>query len=309
MIVMIIIVILIGILLPALSGIKKKSMKVQSQAQCNALATASEAYLIQFRAPPGYLPEIYWQSWSPSSPTANESAVISLLGGVVNASVAGGVTWTVPTNTYYTSTIYINPQQIGSGTFYPTGGTARTFGAFYSPKATELVSVTGTAGTGTDITNATPMVHFVDVSSGVPLLYYRAIAGSTNASAVADGIVAPPTQPTNSFNRIANANYLYGTSIKGWYNQKKSMLSDNTISGGNATGGAGTTAANACVNLSYVLTSRTLGLTVRKGDYAWLSPGPDGIYFAYDQLATPVTQFTAFSQIDSFDDVQSSGGL
>lgn len=280
-IVMMIIVLLVAILLPALSSARRRAKKVAAQAQLASILAACESYQLANFSVPGYIDERTYASSGAlrSEITASEGLVLSLLGGGVSS---GG--WPVPG---LTPEVRIDVDKIGTG---ETRG--KQYGPYYSPKPEELVAITGTFG------NQNTVVELVDIWSGMPILYYRAISGKT----------VPVGNDENGAGKLltfSNADFLYSTAITTAYGETIDVRNNSLLSL--------TASPDANKNLAFCAVSEKLsnGATspndaddVLKGSYFLMSGGEDGIYLNKAQGAS----IANYDDLDNYDDLWTSGG-
>ena len=136
-----IIVILIGILLPALGRASAKARQTTTRTTMNEFAKACEAFHQEFGFYPGLVPE----SELASNPIMNstQNAVLHLMGGAVRRSQVDANTWdaysTANSETYSFATIddelRVAPEFIGRGPHV----NGRDYAPFYNPKDQEFV--------------------------------------------------------------------------------------------------------------------------------------------------------------------------
>jgi len=330
MVVIVILVLLIGILLPALHSARIKSMKTTNQAQLSSIAKACESYQTSYQGKaPGYFNDIKYGSDPGTDPdgiandssyyqnaTANEGLVLSLMGGVVrNPTSTNGPT----IGTAFSNQADIadmmghdddgNDQQIdidaiGLGPQSPSG---RQYGAFYTPKENELAVITGTTG---DDNN---MPEFVDGGGGQPILYMRATR-SDAANSVPVGWDGGGANH-ETYLRATVADYVHATALKsakgGTVNQSELSLFSDTKAGSAAAANdqlawwtiqpsasdlSGTSANNANEDDDVV-----------KGAFVLLASGPDETYC--DDLQNDDSPIDIIGDLKNFDDVAVSGGL
>jgi prepilin-type N-terminal cleavage/methylation domain-containing protein len=312
LVVITIIVILVGILMPALTTARARGRRIAAQAQVTALSVACESYAATFNAYPGYVDDAkIWQS--ASTPwekfTGTENLVLSLLGGVVKSPTPqiAPVNVTLVSGSLPTGHI-IDIAAIGPG---PTIVSGRTYGAFYAPKAGELYNVTGTR------VNDNNFPEIVDSTTGVPILYYRARSG-TVTSIVADNSNATAAQQA-AFVRNMNADYTATdklTTTGGVFDQtNSSLLSSSATAAGSA--------ANANKNMAWtVINTKLSDITppandpnngvndVPLGAFVLMSAGADGIYFGKDQTGATAAPYLISEAKDllKFDDIVVGGG-
>jgi len=271
LIVMIIIILLIGILLPALASVRARSKKLAARAQLTAISSACETYATTFGAYPGYFSEAELNSTSiflyRDYLTSNENMVLSLLGRV------GGTGWTI--NAGRTPNPTVNVTEVGTG---PRTAAGKTYGAFYSPKADELGVVTGGKFAGCDSNN---FPELIDPTTDQPILYWR-VARNGNAPV---GVAASD----GKYHSLAgNLHYLNGDSV-GREGGRKVSHQTSVLS--NLPSGSGSLNTSAD-NLAWFLTNGKLSNysngangsdDVLAGALGLMSPGPDKVYFDKSQ--------------------------
>ena len=195
-----IIVLLIGILLPALSKVNERAKKTQTSAIMEEFAKGCEAFRQEFGFYPGLVPEDILAADPKISGT--ENALLHLMGGGVSQddpaydSLDAGGGWQTITfgsgNNQYR--IKVNPSQIGKG---PRVG-GKSYAPFFSPKTEELAQVDGQIGRNGEVESKDTALgdrlpDLVD-AWGQPILYLRAVRSVGNLVGEAGGSSAPRTQ-------------------------------------------------------------------------------------------------------------------
>jgi len=307
-----IIVLLIGILLPALGKVNERAKRTQSAATMEEFAKACEAFRQEFGFYPGVVPEEVLVADPKISGT--ENALLHLMGGGINqddpafndSSTAG---WQVinfgsGANQY---SIKVNPAQIGKGT--RVGG--KNYAPFFSPKTEELAPADGQIGrNGQQETSETPigdrLPDLVD-AWGQPILYLRAVRSVGPLVGEAGGAAPPKRQfILDSINP-----YLNSTSL----GELGKSQSDSIIR--IATGD------NRAKTLGQIIRHPGMGNPTApetgtpKGQIVLISAGKDGIYFSrFDgpgSTAAPVTNIVTGTYgspqvVEQFDDIVVFGG-
>lgn len=282
-VVIFIIALLIGILVPVLSNARDTARSVAQEAQLAGIAQAIQSYQKTFDAYPGYFSEGRIAANSDDI-SSNENLVFSLLGGV-NQSGEG----TSIGSTDSGQAVHFDEDALGSG---PSVRSGRTYDAFYSPDSSELAEVQG------DIDNGLP--ELVDVSTGMPILYFRKQPGGTVP------VTADPSDG-GAYSLAGNSMYLENTyeAANGGDEYSSALRSLSLIAGGD------TAAAD---NLAWFAINPKLSdlsddspndaNDVAKGGFMLMSAGNDGIYVNSEQRATIENP----DDINQFDDVVVHGG-
>jgi len=174
MVVILIIGILVSILIPVVSSVRRKAQAAATLAQINAIRGAIEAYQGTFNAYPGPIPDHYMYQLAPgqnplpagvtgTQMTQAENMVLGLMGGLVDT--GGAITY--------------NPSDVGSGPRNLSMGAPGQHSAFYT-NTKELSS-----GQFSDKPNNAPscfdssVPEFVDrFNEPMPILYLRARKGA-----------------------------------------------------------------------------------------------------------------------------------
>jgi prepilin-type N-terminal cleavage/methylation domain-containing protein len=284
-IVMMIIVLLLSILLPALNSARLRAKKVASQAQLTALSTACNSYMLAFSAAPGYIAttDFMYHASFRSTWSGNRNLVVSLLGKVVPTAQA-----TTPLDPHGILAskyggLKIDQNAVGTG---PQSASGRSYGAFYSPKPNELMTVTGTYEG-----DANTFPQLVATDSGMPILYARHSQKAT-ATLIAD--VGRAAGNSNGFyyhSEITDSVMAPALSSDGdTYNQTNNSVLSFDVAG--ATDWIGNLAflVNDPSSSTNLGSPNSLTNNVPSPNYVLMSAGPDGIYFDKAQIgATKLT--------------------
>jgi len=171
-----IIILLIGILLPALGKVNERAKVAETNATMEEFAKACEAFRQEFGFYPGIVPEEILAADPQISGT--ENAILHLMGGAIDQNdpefdQGPYVTW--PQITFgsgpNTFRIRYNVSEIGKGPRIA----GQSYAPFFSPKSTELAPTTGQVlADGTADDKAIP--DLLD-AWGQPIMYLRAARG------------------------------------------------------------------------------------------------------------------------------------
>lgn len=303
-----IIVLLIGILLPALAKALGNAKRTQTSSTMQEFAKAIEAFQQEF----GYLPGLIPEETLASDPriSSTENAILHLMGGAIGEDdPAYGSFGSGQGYTEYTigsgSTSFkfkFNPFEVGKG---PRIG-GKSYPPFFSPKQDEFSVAHGQVGgvTGSD----TPLVDIPDVLDawGQPVLYFRSLreTGPLVGSAIA-----------GRFNVVTNAPYVRSLGLGDLSKSQEASLL-NPASG--VVPGVDETLAQFIRNPGFGASNAPLTGTGR-GKFALVSAGPDGIYFSkFDGFGTQTVPWTDVvssnknpggpAALDKYDDVRVFGG-
>ncbi len=162
-----ILVLLIGLLLPALSAVRRSARKTQTDALIKNLSDACESFFLSVNQYPGYLSERQLNSGSvPDEWSGTENALVDLMGGLEDPGSADPDDFELGDLTVYRDSIGAGPTI--SGTRY---------GSFFTPQAADLYYTNGQLGQD-DVDNNIPTAGqdaFPDLvdSWGTPLIYWR----------------------------------------------------------------------------------------------------------------------------------------
>ncbi len=272
-----IIVLLIGLLLPAIGKAVQRAKVTQTQGTMQEFSKACDAFFQEFGYYPGIVPEDIYAA-TPTPPiSGTECALLHLMGGGVRQddpmypSLTTG--WSVlnfgtAPNTF---SIKVNQDEIGkgprvNGKQYPT---------FYTPKPAELGAVLGQVG-------EIAILPDLKDAWGQPIIYLRSMRSSGPLVGIPSATVLP------QFTRTQGAPYLQSTSLGDF---SRNQLTESILNVAN-----GLTGADSDSTLGLNAPDRTLGQILRnpslgvktipcttgtaRGRYAVMSAGPDGIFYA-----------------------------
>lgn len=262
-----IIVVLIGILLPALGKVSTKARVTATQSTMNEFAKACDTFQAQFGYYPGIVPENMLAATSPSPISGTENALLHLMGGAVrsddpNYATAPGSEFIFGT-TGTTGTgqirIKINSIDIGKGPRIE----GKQYDSFFSPKDNQLKPVAGQLG------EQLVLPDLVD-AWGQPIGYLR--------SARIGGLVSGALSDKPQFYLEPLLPYINSTALG-------ELGVDQLTSGVFGSGSA----IDQRSYLAQLLRHPAFGTFVAladaragtpRGKYFLFSPGPDGIFFA-----------------------------
>ncbi len=299
-----IIMVLIGILLPALGKVSTKARATATQATMNEFAKACDVFYTQFGYYPGIVPESYLAN-TPNAPiSGTENALLHLMGGAIRnddpnyAAAAGTVlTFTGPTGSIPpTISIKVNPIDIGRGPRVE----GKQYDPFFTPKDAQLKIALGQIG---------EVIQLPDLLDawGQPIGYIRS------------------ARPTGLLTRtLASDNpQFYLEPLLPYFNSTGlgDLAIDQTATGVFSTG----TTANRTDYLAQLIRHPAMGsfaaLTDAKagtprGKYFLFSPGSDGIFFAKTGDGPTPTVTFSYTAIDArkpdvvttYNDIVVSGG-
>ena len=298
-----IIMVLIGILLPALGKVSTKAKATATTATMNEFAKACDVFYTQFGYYPGIVPESYLAN-TPNAPiSGTENALLHLMGGAIRnddpnyATAAGTVlTFTGPAGSApATISIKVYPIDIGKGPRIE----GKQYEPFFTPKDAQLKIAVGQVG------QTLPLPDLLD-AWGQPIGYIR----SSRPTGLMTGTVAENPQ----FFIEPLFPYFNSTGLG-------DLAIDQTA---NSVFYAGTT-ANKQEYLAQLIRHPAMGSFAVLGDakagtprgkYFLFSPGSDGIYFAkLGDGPTPTLTFTFAGQdarkpdvVTTYNDIVVSGG-
>ncbi|HET6248089.1 MAG TPA: prepilin-type N-terminal cleavage/methylation domain-containing protein [Tepidisphaeraceae bacterium] len=284
-----IIVILVGILLPVVSTMRKRAENTDSTAEITRIAVACNNYYNDYHAYPGPVPEslIYGNNGQLSQTAAltgasiissSENLVLGLEGGIVPPTSATATTYTYNVTLVTKgpqSLNYMQPQQVSP--YYDTSSPELA-----NNGAGVLTSWTTTQG-GTYATPALTIPEMMDhFSNPHPIIYLRAVVGGTSICDQARNSSSPGSQ---YFTAELNPYWRVYTSTV--------TLTSPTLPTATTTATSGTfstpDASNNKVYQSsyYFFQNATIndGITPRSKDsFILISAGYDGIYGTTDDI-------------------------
>jgi type II secretory pathway pseudopilin PulG len=276
-----IIVLLIGILLPALGKVLQRAKSTQTASTMQEFAKACDAFQQEFGYYPGLVPEDILAA-DPKI-TGAENALLHLCGGGISqddplyASPPGGSTgWTELTfgNGANQFKIKVNPSRIGTG---PRIG-GQEYPPFFAPKASELTPTTGqVAQSGAPSTLVLP--DLLD-SWGQPIIYLRSMRET--GPLVGNGTIGQfALSPTLGY--VMSSPGGEGSDVVGLGDLGKDQAPSLLRS-----------ASNSEATLAQIIRSPAFGKRgeplngTPAGRYVLISAGADGVYFSkFDGLGTP----------------------
>ena len=282
-----IIMVLIGILLPALGTVSTKGKKTATTATMNEFAKACDLFYTQFGYYPGIVPESYLAN-TPNAPiSGTENALLHLMGGAIrnddpNYAAATGtvLTFTGPTGSApATILIKVNPIDIGKGPRVE----GKQYEPFFTPKDAQLKIAVGQVG------QTLPLPDLLD-AWGQPIGYIRSSRPTgLMTGAVADNpqfFIEPLLPYFNStglgdlaIDQTANCVFYAGSTLN--KQEYLAQLIRHPAMG------------------SFALLSDAKAGTPR-GKYFLFSAGPDGIFFAKTlDGPTPTVATLSFSGPDA----------
>ena len=262
-----IIMVLVGILLPALGKVSTKAKATATTATMNEFAKACDVFYTQFGYYPGIVPENYLAN-TPNAPiSGTENALLHLMGGAIRnddpnyAAAAGTVlTFIGPTGSApATILIKVNPIDIGKGPRIE----GKQYDPFFTPKDAQLKIAVGQVG------QTLPLPDLLD-AWGQPIGYIRSSRPTgLMTGAVADNpqfFIEPLLPYFNStglgdlaIDQTANCVFYAGSTLN--KQEYLAQLIRHPAMG------------------SFALLSDAKAGTPR-GKYFLFSAGPDGIFFA-----------------------------
>jgi len=301
-----IIVILIGLLLPALGKVSARAKVAQTQSLMNEFSKACDAFYQEWGFYPGIMPESVLVGAANPAITGTQNALLQLMGGAVRSddpiyptlTAANG--WgTVITFPGTTLTLKINPAQIGRGTRIE--GKDRP--SYFTPKDIDLGDLDDPSDS---LANPAGIPHLKD-AWGKPIVYLRALRGT--GPLVSTGSTATAK---SQFDRRTGDPYFRALPQTSASNPAKYSILNNTTNGtqmlaalmrhpgfGSFTNVLGTDASDPLFGTA-------------KGKYYLFSPGPDGIFFSISDGPASTsftgTPYTVPNLVAEYDDVVVTGG-
>ena len=296
-----IILILVGILLPALGRVSTKARVTSSQATMNEFAKACDTFYAQFGYYPGIVPEALLAATANAPISGTENALLHLMGGAIRSddplyAAAAGTAFTFGTATTGLMSVKINPIDIGKGPRVE----GKQYEPFFTPKDAQLKIAAGQIGE----TLALP--DLLD-AWGQPIGYIRAAKSS--------GLLTGVTTDNPQFYLEPLLPYFNSTSLA-------DMGLDQITNGVFASTG---TAIQKREFLGQLIRHPAMGSFANladaktgaaRGRYFLFSPGPDGIFFAkLNDGPTPLVTFAFTSAearkpdvVTTYNDIVVSGG-
>jgi len=226
-----IILLLIGLLLPAIGAARRRSQDSATRAQLQALFSACEAYFSMFRAYPG--PMVEERITYDMGFTGTQNLTIGLVGSLWMP------TWpsSPQTTPYFDQPANYKSGQWGTVPLPPAiGGRYIAFGSeeprgiydlsdqvwhasFYVPRTSELAQVVGAVPPANPLPNTAQQAHaripvpFDRYPDAMPILYYR--RDTTFVTPVAaDSYIAPGFAQGAAYHRVSNKAYIDATNLQ-----------------------------------------------------------------------------------------------
>lgn len=277
-----IIVVLIGILLPALGKVAQKSRATSSASAMNEFAKACEAFQQQFGYYPGIVPEDILAQ-TPNAPiSGTENAILHLMGGAIrsddpNYAGAGGTELTFGNAAIGQVRIKVDPNLIGKGPRVE----GKQYAAFFAPKDRFFKPVRG------QMNESVVIPDLVD-SWGNPVLYLRS-SRSTGPLAGSSATVGSSGSPQFWLDPVRP--YVTSPALVG---SGGDQVNAQTGSIFNASGNMGGTPAGV-YGLAQLIRAPSVGRFAAsetgsgdanaalsgasRGKFVLTSAGPDGIYY------------------------------
>jgi len=311
MIVIVVILMLVGLLLPALNSARSRAKKVATETYLASLGQASESYKAAFGSYPGYLHD-GWQDRGVEHKdtmkliSATENALISLMGYAQHESAGQ------PANHVKLNEHYVDLDKVGRG---PRLADGTMMAPFFNPKKGQVGEVTGLKWDPAG--NRIP--EFLDPVSGMPLLYFR--------------VYNDAPHPTGywRYDRDAGFTELFGSTTgittQASYVRAKELKSpdgrivnqaDNSLL--SVEGGTFNDTVASHNFAAFIIDKRfqvygessrdwnDKGNTIN-GGYIWVAPGEDGIYFnRFNAGPSGPKEIVNLDVLEKFDDTVYIGG-
>jgi len=309
-----IIVLLIGILLPALNAAQQRGRQSETTATMTSFAQACETYYAQFGEYPGVVPERVLANDPQISGT--ENALLALMGGYARAedfqnpadfNAFGGtlITFNGPDGNY---AIRVNAAEIGNGPI--VGG--KPYPPFFSPRPSSFLPAPGqflTSATADDPFTNDPL-RLPDLLDGwgTPIIYMRAMRTT--------GPLVGSTGGLYQFDRRTMNPYLSSAAL----GERAGNQNDSIISPGFSSADVlNATVAQAIRHPAFQAPNAPLQGTAR-GAFVLISAGRDAVFFSRSDgpgtRANPITSGSIQNQIinpgpvvfEEFNDIRIFGG-
>ena len=329
LIVVVVLIILISFFSPVIKSALLDAKRGAATAQLTAIGQACESYYLTFEAYPGYwsnqqiagaqpVPASIWKQF-----TGTENMVVSLMGHMSFGS-------TTPLETVrgvsgLPDIEKLDARRIGEGPVVQLPGNkgVKKYGAFYSPKSTEMMAIGGTQNSQ-DLTDDNNIPEFIDASCGLPILYLR--SGGQRAQMVDIGV-----GDAGCFAIRHIKDYVAASNLR----SANGEVHDQTLNGGASILGLNTDPNSTeagqlawlVINTAMSEVTSVAGTNgsandskgdVPRGQFLLMAPGPDGVYFSARDLIpttnTPTVSQLRNARIDApgkvgvFDDVIYAGG-
>jgi type II secretory pathway pseudopilin PulG len=318
-----IIVLLIGLLLPALGKVRQKARVTQTSSTLEEFAKACDAFNQQFGYYPGVVPEYILEN-DPKI-TATENAVLHLSGGAVRAdelpiwingdrydslgqvqSDHGGevISFNAPDGS--TFDVLIDARTVGEGPFVQ----GKRYAPFYAPKGSELSAAQGIVRNSSEVELG--FIPSVLDAWGTPVLYARRIRSNGPLTGSADHNASGDYEAGAQFSFPVHQTLLMSEGLGLLHQEQESSILSNDDNSHNA------------LNFAQILRTPAIGSAKQplsgapRGEYIVISAGPDGVFFdKHDgpgNINTPVwnihnhTNYGTPTVVGEYDDIIVSGG-
>ena len=324
-----IIILLIGLLLPALGRVRQKARVTQTSSTLEEFAKACDAFNQQFGYYPGVVPEYILEN-DPKI-TATENAILHMTGGAVRAdelpiwingdpynnlsdiaSQIGGevITFTAPDGSGFD--VLIDARNVGEGPFVE----GKRYAPFYAPKGSELAAAQGVFRDGASEDELQFIPSVLD-AWGTPILYARRIRSNGPLAGSADHTSSGDYEAGAQFSFPVHQTLLASDGL-GILNQEQPY-----DGGEGSILGTNDSSRNA-LNFAQILRTPAIGSAKQplsgapRGEYIVISAGPDGVFFdsvdGPGNIDTPITNihdhnvFGTPTVVSEYDDIIVSGG-
>ena len=289
-----IIVLLIGILLPALGKVRQKARVTQTSSTLEEFAKACDAFNQQFGYYPGVVPEYILEN-DPKL-TSAENAVLHLSGGAVREDELpvwiGGTRYDTLADIEFrpgfggqiiefdapdgsTFRIKIDAGSVGEGPFIQS----KRYAPFYAPKGSDLTSGKGIVRTGTNNElNAIPSI--VD-AWGTPILYARRVRANGPLVGSANHSGSGSFESGAQFSYPVHQSLLLSTGLGQLEQEQPFDGNEGSIL---CTDGSFNDPEDAR-NFAQIVRTPAIGSAnlplsgAPRGEYIIISAGPDGVFF------------------------------
>ena len=329
-----IIVLLIGILLPALGKVREKARVTQTASILEEFAKACDAFNQQFGYYPGIVPEEILEADPKISPA--ENAILHLSGGAVRedelpvwvngvrCDTLADINFRPDDPTYGQGVIVtfngpngpfrikLDTGSVGEGPFIQ----GKRYTPFYSPKSSELASAQGVLRDGVGGSEEAELKRLPSVLDawGTPIMYARRIRSN-------GPLVGNAAQGNDD---LDGAQFSFGVHRPILYSQELGLLQQDQTYNTSTGSILGETGVNQPTTLAQILRTPAIGQPklpqsgAPRGEYVVISSGPDGVFFAVnDGPGNETTQvrnivdsgnFATPTVVTEYDDIIISGG-
>ncbi len=312
-----IIVVLVGILLPALAGVREKSLVTSTTATMQEFSKACDIYYGDHSVYPGVLPDdVVARMTAPRRISGTENALLALMGGYRvktpftidnsaedveydNFVAAGAVEVFSEPNGW---SLAVNVGDMGQGPLV----NMKPYSPYFSPSGNEVRRAMGQDSTTNTDDPTTDEFNIPDLVDrwGQPILYFRASRSTGPIARDAANVAVLPQFITATADPYVDSIYLG----EGRENQAKSLFRS---------------APDPDATFAQIIRSPAQGppdkplYSTPRGRYVLISAGPDGIYFSQEDgpgtKTAPVTnivtgQYGTPNVVKEYDDIVVVGG-